>query len=269
MAKMKEEVRIECQRLREEMQQEIKMFRESVERDFRNEIRELKTEQRSMTKSIDYAHDTIEELKKKLDEALAKNTQLETENAALRLENATLKSSLNDLEHRVTSCEQYSRNVNLEIQGVIKNENESVNDLLCKLGTAIGEPIAREDMEACHRVPSRTENKSHIVVQFKSRVKRDNVLKKAKKARLTNADLGISSSTPVSPPVYVNEHLCPTLKRLLALAVKKKYEMKWKSVWSFNGKIFARQSDATPVVHIPSVRDIDKIFVRQTGSLLA
>lgn len=269
MAKLKEEMKTECLKLKEEVQQELKMFRDSVVRDFRNEIRDMKTEQRNMTKSIDYAHDSIEELKKKLEEAVAESARLKSDNASLRLENASLKTSVFELEHRLTGCEQYSRNVNIEIQGVVKRETESVSDLLCTLGTIIGEPLSKDDIEACHRVPSRTENKSNIVVQFKSRVKRDRVLKKAKKARLTNADLGIGNSTSFSPPVYVNEHLCPTLKKLLATAVKKKYEMKWKSVWSYNGKIYAKQTDETPAVHIPSERDIDRIFGGQNSSVSA
>lgn len=64
----------------------------------------------------------------------------------------------------------------------------------------------------------------------------------------------------------MNEHLCPALKKLLALAVKKKYEYKWKSVWSFNGKIYAKQSDDTPAVHVPNEHDIDKVF---SGSAFA
>ncbi|KAL1468817.1 hypothetical protein MTO96_025173 [Rhipicephalus appendiculatus] len=141
------------------------MFRESLERDFRNEIRDLKTEQRNMTKSIDYAHDNIEDMKKKLEQALAENALLKSDNASLRLENASLKTSVFELEHRLTGVEQYSRNVNIEIQGVVRKENESVSDLLCKLGTVIGEPLGKDDIEACHRVPSRAENKSNIVVQ--------------------------------------------------------------------------------------------------------
>ncbi|KAH6924044.1 hypothetical protein HPB50_010837 [Hyalomma asiaticum] len=84
---------------------------------------------------------------------------------------------------------------------------------------------------------------SGIATLFKSRTKRDAVLHKAKKARLSNKDIGSDNTQKI----YVNEHLCPTLKRLLGIAIGRKRDNGWKSVWSYNGKIFARKSDETPI----------------------
>lgn len=55
----------------------------------------------------------------------------------------------------------------------------------------------------------------------------------------------------------------PSPKKLLALTVKKKHENKWKSVWSSNGKIFAKQTDDAPTLQVKSERDIDRIFSKQ------
>lgn len=107
----------------------------------------------------------------------------------------------------------------------------------------------------CHRVPTRTPDVSNIVVQFKSREKWDVTLKEAKKARLLNSDIGLDNSAPV----FVNEHLCPTLKRLLGMATKRKYEHGWKSVWSYNGRIYARQNDNCDSIVISDESDLMKI----------
>lgn len=256
IAKLKEEMKAELLKIKEEMKQEIKSFRDSLERDLRNEIRELKNDQRQMTESLNFAFTSIEEHKKKLDDVITKNRDLESENAALRAECKCLESKGRDLETRLVLAEQYSRKANLEIQGVLKQDNESVTNIVSKIGSAINEQITAGDIEVCHRVPSRDSGRSNIIVQFKSRAKRDSILRKAKRARLTNKDVGLTSENAI----YVNEHLCPALKKLLALAVKKKYEYKWKSVWSFNGKIYAKQSDDTPAVHVPNEHDIDKVF---------
>lgn len=130
-----------------------------------------------------------------------------------------------------------------------------------KIGAAISVPITVSDIEACHSVPTRNSEKTNIVIQFRSRAKRDNVLKKAKNMRLTNNDLDLGSQTAV----YVNEHLCPTQKRLLAMSVKRKYECNWKSLWASNGKIFARQSDGSSKVQILCERDIDRVFGARSG----
>lgn len=252
---MKEELRSEIAKMKEELRQEIKSSREAVERALRNEIRDLKNEQIELIKSVEHAHGTIDELKAKLDAEIAKNEVMATENEALRAGKSTLERRTDELDKRIVRQEQYSRNSNLEIQGVEIREGESVENIVSEIGRLIEEPISSSDLEACHRVPTRKPDKSNIVVQFKSRAKRDIVLKKAKKHRLANNDIGLGTQTPI----YVNEHLCPALKKLLGMAVQRKREHDWKFVWSVNGKILAKQTEDSNSIHITCEKDLAKI----------
>ncbi|KAL1467755.1 hypothetical protein MTO96_041948 [Rhipicephalus appendiculatus] len=93
---------------------------------------------------------------------------------------SVLRAGARDLEARLVLTEQYSRKANLKIQGVLKEDNESVINIVSKIGSAISEPITAADIEGCHRVPRRDNGKSNIIVQFKSRANRDSILKKAK-----------------------------------------------------------------------------------------
>lgn len=95
----------------------------------------------------------------------------------------------------------------------------------------------------------------NILVQFARRSKRNSILEKARRLRLTATDLGANAQVPV----FVNEHLCPELKKLLGQATTKKRECNWKYVWVRNGQIFARKGDETPVVKISSNNDLLKI----------
>lgn len=255
IAKYKEEMRADFAKHKEEMKLELKTFRESLERDFRSEIRELRTELQTVTQSLEFAHSDIADLKKELIAAAARNTKLESENEKLREQVVAADSKVRDFEIRLISSEQYSRNANIEIQGVIEKEGESVMDIISKMGQVISEPISQTDVETCHRVPTKKENRTNIIVRFRSRVKRDQVLRKAKKMRLTNRDVGHDEETPI----FVNEHLCPALKKLLAMAVKKKHECHWKSVWSFKGKIYAKKAEGTPIIPIKDESDLKLI----------
>lgn len=258
-------MKAEFLKLKEEMKQELKTFKQTQERELRVDIRELRTEQRTQAQSLEYAHKEIEDLKVKLSAEQTKNTKLENENRELQARNMALEATITDFEKRLIQMEQYSRNANLEIQGVPKAVNENVTEILSTLGTAISETITEADIVTCHRVPTRNPEKSSIVVQFKSRMKRDSALKKARKLRLTNKDIGIDNPSPV----YVNEHLCPAQKKLLGMAVKRKYECNWKSVWTFNGKIFARKNDSSDAVHISCERDLGKIRSTQSDNSAA
>lgn len=155
---------------------------------------------------------------------------------------------------RLVHCEQYSRNANLEIKGIPKQENENVTETVKTIGDLIGSPIAVNEIEVCHRVPTRNKE-SNIIVQFRSRTRRDAVLEAAKKKRITNKDLGSTSTAPI----YINEHLCPVLKRLLGMSVAKKHEHKWKFVWVRNGRIFARKTDNAPILEVTHADDLEKI----------
>lgn len=91
---------------------------------------------------------------------------------------------------------------------------------------AISEEIMEADIEACHQVPTQNPDKHNIVVEFKSWSKRDAALRKAKRLCLTNKSIDLDSDALF----YVNEHLCPSLKCLLGVAIQRKRKYGWKSV---------------------------------------
>lgn len=65
--------------------------------------------------------------------------------------------------------------------------------------------------------------------------------------RLTSDDSGFSGD---SKPVFVNDHLTPRNKRLLAEAVKRKKEKKWQFVWTDQGQAKAQKTADNPIVRV-------------------
>lgn len=239
--KLREELRIEFRK-------EIASLRSSIERDVRKECRELSN--------------SVEFCSKKFDDIAAEFTALKEENKVLRAENATLSSErdglkklVEDFEQRCTVLEQFSRNKNIEIKGVPETEQENLQDTLQRVGEVINESIALDDIDACHRVPTKNTTIPNIIVQFRNRLKRDTVLTKAKKTNMTTSDLGHPGQTSI----YINEHLCPALKKLLGMAISRKKEKSWKFVWTRHGHILARRNESSDVVRIACLKDLDKI----------
>lgn len=240
--------------MKEELRQEIKAAREAVERDLRAEMRAFRTEFRDEAQSMDHMNSVFEDMRGEFAAIKSENAALKDQNIALREELDGLQKRLADAESRLLHSEQYSRRNNIEIKGIEENKDENVTEIVCKLGELAHEPITADDIEACHRVPAKNKP-SCIVVQFARRQKRDALLEKAKKMRLNNTDFGCSSTSPV----FVNDHLCPTLKRLLGATVSKKHACSWKYVWSRNGKIFAKKSDESETIIIRQEKDLEKI----------
>lgn len=58
--------------------------------------------------------------------------------------------------------------------------------------------------------------------------------------------------------IFVDDYLCPSLKLPLGMASRWEHEHKWKSVWTFGGRIFARQSYGAAMIQVADVADFDK-----------
>ncbi|KAK8778233.1 hypothetical protein V5799_020426 [Amblyomma americanum] len=181
IAKLKVEFRNEILKVKEELQKELKTSLETSERGLLNEIHEVKKEQTELTSSIEYTQNDFEELQKKLEIEIVKNSKLMGENQELSSRCAALEKKSRDLEIQLVQTEQYSRNINIEIKGFPEKEDENIDLIPSTFGNAVKEPITSLDVEAAHRVRTPSSGKSNIVVRFKSKAKRDVMLQKAKK----------------------------------------------------------------------------------------
>lgn len=225
------------------------------DRDARSDLRELRAEMKQMKEGLEFMEKQFETMKQQLMEGRTERESLRKENERLKAKCSENESVIVELQKRVVQGEQYSRRSNVEIKGLVEMENENITSLVGKIGDVIGEPISASDIEVCHRVPTREQGKTNVIVQFKSKQKRDLVVEKARKNRIRNRSVGITSEAQI----FVYEHLCPTLKRLLAQAVAKKRENQWQFVWTKNGRIFARKTQSSQVVRIETDSDLGKI----------
>lgn len=69
--------------------------------------------------------------------------------------------------------------------------------------------------------------------------------------RLSRRDLGFTSNAPV----YLNEHLCHKMKKVLRQVIAKKKKSNWRLVRIKNGTTFACKLEDAPVVSAAATRD--------------
>lgn len=183
-----------------------------LERDLRKEIRELKS-------SMDFFNEQFEQAKQERSELEKENKSLKKTNDELLLNCEALRKQVFQHEQRIIASEQYSRKCNLEVKGLPLAEDENLVDTVSEIGRLVNEPISESDIDACHRVPAKNQTVApNIVLQFKCRSKRDTVLEKTRKMKLSTRDFGHECSEPV----FINEHLCPAMKQLLGMAIAQK-----------------------------------------------
>lgn len=252
---MTKEVLKVLQELKDEMRNDLRLFKEALERSLRSDERNLRIEMEEVKRSLDFISKGLDEANGRSTAIQKENNLLKKENDALRQKVSTLETDLSTSQHNLMKNEQYSRNRNVEIKGVQQEPSENIVSIVQKIGEVVGEPLSPTDIDVCHRVPTKNASNTNIVVQFQRREKREKFLEKARKKRITNDTLELGSDEPI----YINEHLCPGMKRLLGMASARKRENGWKFLWVKNGSIFARRAEKSPVVYINCESDINKI----------
>lgn len=208
----------------------------------------LKQEVEEMKKSMAFMNATFEELKTK-SEVLVHN------NEVLKKENDVLRTQVTSLSNSVTQLEQYSRLNNVEVRGVPITKSEDCRAIIKAVGEKVSCPVTEADIDTCHRVPvARSTDAKNIIVRFTSRDKKNDFLRKARKARLSVEDLGFRSQGTGS--VFFNDHLSPQNKRLFASALQLKKEKSWRFLWTDQCMIKARKLEDSQVYKITCEDDL-------------
>ncbi|KAH9359976.1 hypothetical protein HPB48_018464 [Haemaphysalis longicornis] len=110
--------------------------------DFRNELKD----------ELQEIKDALNELKKLKDDFNEFKSVREELREVLR-ENRELKSKNEGLVRKVEELEQYQRSNNVEVKGVPLDSEPA--DVIKKLGQIVKENIEEDDIDICHRVPTR------------------------------------------------------------------------------------------------------------------
>ncbi|KAH7973717.1 hypothetical protein HPB49_004180 [Dermacentor silvarum] len=124
------------------------------------------------------------------------------------------------------------------------------------MGDVIESPVSQTDIETVHRVPSKSSDQ-HLIARFVSRDKKNEFVKRDRKARLRVIHLGFSGTNDMV--VYVNGHLTMSNKMLFAKALALKKAKKWQYLWSENRQIKARIASDRRVFCISAESDL-RIF---------
>jgi hypothetical protein len=171
-----------------------------------------------------------------------------------KLNNVSLKKDNENLLIKINDLEQYSRNYNLEFQGVPESPNENTYTIVANISSFLGTNLNPGDIEYCHRLGKSVRNPNKpptIVAKFYSRqVKEAIIAGKKKKKNITAQDVGYQTSTN---KIYVNEHLTAANKNLFWLA---RNVADFKFAWTRFGKVFIKKDEQSPVIRISKPADL-------------
>lgn len=151
--------------------------------------------------------------------------------------------------------EQYSRSNNIEINEMPEIENENCPNTVINIARELKIDLDLCEIDFAHRVPTKSTTSKNkpppIIVKFLSKRKRDEFMSKKY--------IIMFKGSPNEKKVYINEHISPTYKHLLMITKHLAKDLSYKYVWFRKDKVLVRKTENSPIIHIESEKDLQKL----------
>lgn len=202
--------------------------------DLKNQCTQIRKSHSEMDQSLKFTNACYEDIKNKL---------FELENQ--KRENV---DRINQLDQHIQDLQLQSRPATLELRNFLHNPKESSEDLLAMV-TAVGKVIdidlQASNLRDLYRLPGTSATPRPIVAEFVSVSKRNEFLTAVRRYnkgrpvanKLNSHTIGLSGE---NKPIYVDEHLTPSKKKLFYDARVFAKENNF-SCWNSYGRIFIRK----------------------------
>lgn len=236
-------------------------LRSSMKTDIDNMIRDridgLKQE---FTSTTDFLHDEQLDIKKQIE---AQNSVVKS----LEEENCALKQQISKISTKLSSIDNMTRSLNIEIHAVPENKNENLLTLFRKLCDVVGANIEESSIRACRRV-SKVDPKStrprNVLVTLASSRQRDLVISAVTRYNKSHSNALLDSGllgVPGNPNrIYVAEHLSPEMKMLYAETRRFAKVNNYKYTWVRYGNIYTRKDDSSSAILIKNSNCLAKLI---------
>ena len=186
---------------------------------------------------------------------------------------AKVKENLKEIERlaysassKVEQIAQYLRRDCLEITGIATNEECWAEAIIKSISDVIGVPLQDNDISIAHPIPTyKAGAPPKLIVKFTRHSVRDkfylNRQKLARKKAKDLPNLNLSSEAEV----FVSESLTSFKKKLFGDVNKVKKHLKWKYIWTYNGRIFIREDENKPSFSFDNAEDLHKFNLEHTN----
>ncbi|CAG4958874.1 unnamed protein product [Colias eurytheme] len=243
--------------------EELKKFRSEMGQ----EMEEVKAGISNLSARMNKLFETVDSLSLRLDTLEEKVSKLEEQRSAYCTSEGTdLSETVELLKTQLNDRDQELLMTDIEISGLPECENENLTHVFTLIGTKLGVAVSENDVVNIHRVgPPRSQSpggpgpSSRVVsVRLTRRSIRDQLLKSARVRRgLDTTNLMIGG--PVRR-LYLNERLTRTNRQIFRKAREEGDRLRWRYVWTRDGRIYARKQSGTTAIRIRSEADLAKVF---------
>ena len=207
----------------------------------------------NLTGLIKALSDKIELLTVRLEKSESETSIVKNTNALLKDHVELLDSRLDRVERLQLQDSQYLRNRQVEIKKIPSSEDDSnLKVKVCELISLTGVQVVPDNIDKCHRLS----NNQNVIIEFKERELRDDMLRSRKNLKSKDEDLKRINCTDT----MILESLTPVYAMLDFLCRKLKKDGYIAETWFFNGRLWMIEREGFGKENITSIRDLYNCF---------
>ncbi|PZC81049.1 hypothetical protein B5X24_HaOG213389 [Helicoverpa armigera] len=232
---------------------------------FWKELRAARIEMSNFTTSLTDLKATIVNSNERMYALEARLDKLE-EKVNVTVPSSDLEGQVYRLKQELQEREQDLLSNDIEIAGIPEVPGEGITHIVLTVANKLGMPLEERDIVDAGRAGAPralveggpAPRPRPIVVRLARRSSRDALLKCSRVRRgATTADMGIAG-----PPCkfYVNERLTKLNRQLFQRAREIAGRVKWRFVWTRDGKIFVKKENGSTRHRIRTEADLDGVF---------
>ncbi|KAJ2940772.1 hypothetical protein O0L34_g14883 [Tuta absoluta] len=241
------------------------LFKDWVNKYDRNHI--------SILNMIKEVKDQNEDIKKSIEFVTARYDDMELQIKSLEQNRKEDQSRLALLEQKIESLQQVARVSTFEIRNIPMKSEETKDDL-CTMATQLAKvldvPVNTVDIKNIHRGYAKHDAVKPIIVEVQSVMLKEKILASAKNYHRINRNNQLSTRQlnleGPPTPIYVSEHLSPTMRRLFSLARDFRSTNGYKYCWATPSAIYLRRKEGDPATRLRSEQDLKNLKPVDTPS---
>ena len=183
------------------------------------QINNLGENVKEVTESQNFISEQYDDQRNTINNVLNQNKELKSKNEELTAQLIDANKNIVKLHDEINDLEQYGQRIMLEIYGIPKTKNENTNKIAEQIANKLKVDLNENDIDVSHRLSNAIN--AGIIVKFTSWNKCEEILEKAKKAKLKCGmlDLGTeyidefeNKENTQNKFIFVNESLTKTNK---------------------------------------------------------
>ena len=188
---------------------------------------------------------------------LEENKRLRKRIDLLEESNSKQNTKIVHMEKDLYENAQYNRRNNIELFGICDEiDDDELEENVIKILNTIGVECSANDIEACHRLPSRrnTDKPKRVITRFVNRKVCEKALERRKS--LKDIDLSDINLSLKDSRIFINDNLYPYYKGLLGKCRLLQLDRCIHSYWSWKGSIFYKLTENGRITKVTHEEDL-------------